>query len=165
MRVLSLHQPWAQLVANGSKQWETRSWSGPYRGPVAIHASASIPKDARALFWDEPLFREHLCTAYKRKHGDVVPDKLLDSLTKGSILAVGTLVQIARVEEIRADLSEPELAFGDYSDLRFAWQLADVVMLDQPIPAKGSLGLWEPPSEIKSKLQKIWEVNRAASAA
>ena len=38
MKALSLHQPWAWLVATGQKHYETRSWGTPYRGPLAIHA-------------------------------------------------------------------------------------------------------------------------------
>ena len=39
MKALSLKQPWAAMVANGTKTVETRSWSTSYRGPLAIHAS------------------------------------------------------------------------------------------------------------------------------
>ncbi|WP_339303996.1 hypothetical protein [Paenibacillus sp. FSL R5-0519] len=35
-----------------------------------------------------------------------------------------------------------EYHFGDYSDGRFAWQLDDVVQLQEPVPAKGQLSLW-----------------------
>lgn len=42
MKVLTLHQPWASLVALGVKTIETRSWSTSYRGPLAIHAGASF---------------------------------------------------------------------------------------------------------------------------
>lgn len=38
MKALTLHQPWATLVALGIKTVETRSWYTPYRGPLAIHA-------------------------------------------------------------------------------------------------------------------------------
>lgn len=38
MRAITLHQPWASLVAHGVKLDETRSWRTPYRGPLAIHA-------------------------------------------------------------------------------------------------------------------------------
>ena len=38
MKALTLYQPWATLVAIGAKKIETRSWSTPYRGPLAIHA-------------------------------------------------------------------------------------------------------------------------------
>lgn len=40
MRGLTLHQPWATLIARGAKHYETRSWSTRYRGPLAIHAGA-----------------------------------------------------------------------------------------------------------------------------
>ena len=40
VKVLTLTQPWATLVAIGAKKIETRSWSASYRGPLAIHAAA-----------------------------------------------------------------------------------------------------------------------------
>lgn len=40
MKVLTLWQPWASLIAAGVKTIETRSWRTSYRGPVAIHAGA-----------------------------------------------------------------------------------------------------------------------------
>lgn len=36
MRVLSVRQPWASLIASGKKPFEIRSWSTDYRGPVLI---------------------------------------------------------------------------------------------------------------------------------
>lgn len=38
MKALTLHQPWASLIAAGVKTIETRSWSTRYRGPLAVHA-------------------------------------------------------------------------------------------------------------------------------
>lgn len=38
MKGLTLHQPWASLIADGRKTFETRGWSHPYRGLIAIHA-------------------------------------------------------------------------------------------------------------------------------
>ncbi len=38
MKALTLHQPWASLIACGRKRIETRSWKTDYRGPLAIHA-------------------------------------------------------------------------------------------------------------------------------
>ncbi len=43
MRVLTLRQPWATLVAIGAKRIETRSWSTAYRGRILIHAGARPP--------------------------------------------------------------------------------------------------------------------------
>lgn len=39
IRLLSLWQPWASLIAMGVKKVETRHWSSPYRGLLAIHAA------------------------------------------------------------------------------------------------------------------------------
>lgn len=47
MKALTLHQPWASLIAVGAKKIETRSWSTSYRGPLAIHAAASVPTSVR----------------------------------------------------------------------------------------------------------------------
>jgi len=43
MKALTLHQPWASLIALGVKTIETRSWSTPYRGRLLIHAGAKTP--------------------------------------------------------------------------------------------------------------------------
>lgn len=48
MPALTLHQPWASLVALGVKTIETRAWSTLYRGPLAIHA-ASTSKGFQSL--------------------------------------------------------------------------------------------------------------------
>lgn len=41
MRVLSVRQPWASLIASGRKTIELRSWSTAYRGPVLIISGSS----------------------------------------------------------------------------------------------------------------------------
>ena len=42
MKVITLTQPWATLVAIGAKRIETRSWPTRYRGPLAIHAAIGL---------------------------------------------------------------------------------------------------------------------------
>lgn len=39
IKVLSLKEPWATLIASGVKKIETRSWKTTYRGELYIHAS------------------------------------------------------------------------------------------------------------------------------
>ena len=39
MRIVSIKQPWATLIARGLKDVENRTWATRYRGPVLIHAS------------------------------------------------------------------------------------------------------------------------------
>lgn len=44
VKAITLHQPWASLIAAGVKTIETRSWSTPYRGIIAIHAGVTMPR-------------------------------------------------------------------------------------------------------------------------
>ena len=41
---LTLHQPWASLIAAGVKTIETRSWSTKHRGRIGIHAGLRVPE-------------------------------------------------------------------------------------------------------------------------
>lgn len=41
MKVLSVKQPWASLIASGRKTIELRTWTTHYRGDILICASAS----------------------------------------------------------------------------------------------------------------------------
>ncbi len=46
MRVITLKQPWASLVAVGLKEYEFRNMNYSYRGKILIHAGKGIDKDA-----------------------------------------------------------------------------------------------------------------------
>ena len=39
MKTLAIRQPWATLIAEGTKTVEVRTWRTPYRGPLLIVAS------------------------------------------------------------------------------------------------------------------------------
>ena len=42
MKVLSIKEPFATLVKDGVKRYETRSWKTNYRGEIYIHASLGL---------------------------------------------------------------------------------------------------------------------------
>jgi hypothetical protein len=46
VKVLSIRQPWAYLIAQGDKDIENRSWPTRYRGPFLVHASSKINHEA-----------------------------------------------------------------------------------------------------------------------
>ena len=46
MKVLTLKQPFASLVASGKKEYEFRTWKTNYRGELLIHAGIGIDKKA-----------------------------------------------------------------------------------------------------------------------
>ena len=141
MKALSLTQPWASLVACGAKRIETRSWSTAYRGPLAIHAAMGFPAWAR---WVAFECRSHLELAghtIGEPRGE--RDRLIHDLPLGMVIATCRVVRCARTELIVSQISDQERAFGDYSSGRYAWMLADIVRLPEPIPVRGALGLWE----------------------
>jgi ASCH domain len=46
MKIITLRQPWAELVVSGVKNIENRGWSTAYRGPVLIHAGLHVEREA-----------------------------------------------------------------------------------------------------------------------
>lgn len=38
MKVITIKQPWATLIAKGYKEYEFRTWKTKYRGDILIHA-------------------------------------------------------------------------------------------------------------------------------
>lgn len=132
MKVCSLIQPWATLVVIGAKERETRSWPTSYRGPIAIHASAGMPKWAKDACRFPPI-QEALSKAGYKTWRD---------LPRGAILGVSEITGVQRIGPENTPPA-PEVYFGDYTPGRYQWFLGPARALPAPIPAKGSLGLWD----------------------
>lgn len=140
MKAITLIQPWATLIALGEKQFETRGWSTDHRGQLAIHAGKKIDFEACEF----PGIKATLA-----KHGIRDPR----DLPTGSVIAICSIfdcVKMAESRDIRFNASVPgykltpkEYAFGEYAPGRFAWILASLKKLNQPIPVKGAQRLWE----------------------
>ncbi|MFD5022241.1 ASCH domain-containing protein [Paenibacillus sp. NPDC058367] len=137
MKAITIIQPWATLIALGEKRFETRSWSTKHRGPLAIHAGKKIDKEACR----EPEIRKAL-----ERHGYTE-----DNLPTGAVVATCKLSDCLKSVDTWTDgyelegrklIYSPEYEFGDFTPGRFAWELANVNQLPEPIPAKGQQGLW-----------------------
>ena len=50
MKVITIKQPWATLIAEGYKEYEFRTWKTKYRGEILIHAGKGIDKKAIERF-------------------------------------------------------------------------------------------------------------------
>lgn len=140
-RGLTLTQPWAEAVALGHKQWETRSWTTRYRGLLAIHAAQGFPDSARKFAEQERALGR-------------IPARI----ARGAIIATARLVDVRPTDEVAIEVSGLERHLGDFSPGRWAWKLADVVRLEEPIGARGSLGLWRPDEETTRVLTASLEV-------
>lgn len=121
MKVLTIKQPYASLVANGYKKYEFRSWKTKYRGELYIHAGNGIDK----------------------KRMDMVKDYKLD-YPNGYIIAKVNLTDCILVdEEMSKKLRKenPKIYTHNYTGY-YAWKLEDVRILDNPVKARGKLSIW-----------------------
>ena len=128
MKVLSLTEPYATLIKNGMKTIETRSWKTSYRGKLYIHASSTkIPK------------------AYK-DNKELMSLVDINDLNYGNIICMCDLVDCVQMtDEFINDIKKNkknEYITGIYSNGRYAWIFKNIEILNNPIKAKGHLGIW-----------------------
>ena len=143
--VLSMHQPWASLLARGAKTIETRSWPPPdslVGQRIAIHATKQVVQFSqedvasaaeRALI---ERFNQRVAHHLGRDWHATVPT--------GSIIATAT-VRGRRMVRYEGDLpdNEDERLFGEYAYGRWLWHMDQIEELEEPIPARGYPTLWK----------------------
>ena len=131
MKVLTIKQPWATLIAEGYKQYEFRTWNTKYRGDILIHAGLSCDKEALKRF-------EHLNLEYP----------------KGCIVAKATLTDSIYIDKEFVRIVGPTnplvykniINKGDWKG--YGFKLENIKKI-KPIPIKGQLGLWNYEGEIE----------------
>jgi hypothetical protein len=138
VKALPLWQPWATLVAVGAKRGETRSWAPPdslVGQRIAIHACRTTRALELCVVWP---FNRYIVDWTTLPLGAVVATCVLEKY-----------VQITSANSAALEDSKPEeFAFGDYTPGRFAWILRDVHRLLEPVPYRGSQGIFEIPDEL-----------------
>ncbi len=127
MKVLSIKEPWATLIASKQKYIETRSWKTLYRGELYIHASKKQINNK-----DEKI-QELL--------------KLLPTqeMNYGKIICKCELVDCIYMDEKfinEIKQNKQEYICGDYQIGRYAWVLEKTELMQPKIDAKGKLNIW-----------------------
>lgn len=125
IKALTISQPYASLIAGGSKIVENRTWDTRYRGPLAIHAGRGLQYLDRDQLADYP---------------------------HGGIIAVARLVACLNVTAIQTASPDTQIAgtIWTYRTLRdhahtegpWCWVLSDVRRC-RFIPCRGAQGLWD----------------------
>lgn len=124
MKVITVKQPYASLIAEGYKKYEFRTWNSKYRGEILIHAGKSIDKKAMKKF-------EHLNLSYPQ----------------GCIIARANIVDCVYIDKAMKDMlnrKDPLIYSGvvlDNTWKGYRFRLNNVKKIS-PIEAKGQLGLW-----------------------
>lgn len=121
MKVLTLKQPWASLVANGYKVYEFRSWKTKYRGEILIHAGCGVDKE-----WL-----------------DKVKDYGIDFPKKKILCKVVLEDCIEMDDELNKEiLNLDKNVYGEKYRSGYAWKLGKVTKLDIGEEINGQLGMW-----------------------
>ncbi|MBU5672698.1 ASCH domain-containing protein [Paenibacillus brevis] len=143
MKAITILQPWATLIALGEKHYETRSWSTKHRGQIAIHAGKKIDKEACEVPEIKAALARHGYTADNLPTGAVVAIAELNECFKVMRDVLGGVVILqADTRATHFTTLDKEFSFGWYDSGRYAFQMDDIQKLDEPIPAKGQLGIW-----------------------
>jgi hypothetical protein len=117
MKVLSLKQPFAELILQGRKTIELRKWNTHFRGEFLIHASKNSDEESMKKFGFEKL-------------------------PCGFILGKANLIDVRHYlneEEFDKD-KNLHLASREWGD--FGFMLNNVARIE-PLPAKGKLNFWD----------------------
>lgn len=134
MKAITLHQPWASLIAVGAKKIETRSWAPPadlVGLRVGIHAGKKLVTFGPNSDFDR-MVAKYLGPNWEK------------NIPRGAVVATAILrrwQQMTR-ENTHVWPEGDENLFGEYAVGRWMWHLADVHKLEIPVPARGYQGLW-----------------------
>ena len=135
MKAITLWQPWASLISAGVKRIETRSWSAPAAllgERIAIHAGKTVFSVGDGAIFDRRV-DVVLGPGWKR------------NIPRGAVVATAVLAGCEEMSEgnpERWPCGDEEL-FGDYGVGRFMWRLAEVELVEPPVPATGHPGFWD----------------------
>jgi len=126
-KALSVKQPWAGLIAQGTKTIETRKWATNYRGPLLICASLKPDVPGVCYCVGRGYVQAGPCVAYQ-----------------GGVALC--LVDMLGCERITREHSSARLeadACCPVHEGLVAWHLGNVRRLKPPLPeVKGKLGLF-----------------------
>ena len=121
IRVITLKQPWASLVANGLKIYEFRNMNYSYRGKILIHAGKGFDKAAM----------------------ERVKDYNLDYPT-AKILAEVEIVDCIKIDnnfnEMINKLNSP--VYGNKKRTGYAWKLKNINKINIDKTINGKQGIW-----------------------
>lgn len=129
MKVITIKQPFASLIAGGLKRYEFRTWKTKYRGDILIHAGKSVDKKAMDKFKHLGLDYPTGCIIAKAAISDCI---YIDDVMKRKLNEENYLVYSGVVK--------------DSNWIGYGFFLENVEKI-KPIYVNGKLSLWDYPYE------------------
>lgn len=124
MKVLTIKQPFATLIAEGIKQYEFRTWRTKYRGQLLIHAGKGIDKKA--------------IEKYKKYNLEYPSSCIIAKVTLTDCIKIDEEAKIILKEKNEFVYSN---AINSENDNLYGFKLENVEKIDL-IVINGKLGLW-----------------------
>lgn len=126
MKVITVKQPFATLIAEGLKEYEFRTWRTKFRGDILIHAGKGIDKKAMERY-------KHLNLEYP----------------SGKIIAKATITDCVYVDDNlkeKLQQKDPLVYYGilqkDSKWDGYGFKLENIEKIE-PIEINGKLSLWD----------------------
>lgn len=126
MKVITVKQPFATLIAEGLKEYEFRTWRTKFRGDILIHAGKGIDKKAMERY-------KHLNLDYP----------------SGKIIAKATITDCVYVDDKLKDELQVKDSLVYYGILQkdsdwdgYGFKLENIEKIE-PIEINGKLSLWD----------------------
>lgn len=120
IRVLSIRQPWADLILSGAKTVENRTWPTRWRGVLVVHAGRSIDRTG-----------QQVATTMGAQ---------VDPTPPTGYLGVVELTDVHR---------ERDQCCGQWAQFDVVhWRVARPHRFPHPIPGPGQRGLYRPPAAV-----------------
>lgn len=125
MKVITVKQPFATLIAEGLKEYEFRTWKTKYRGEILIHAGKGIDKKAMKRY-------EHLNLEYP----------------SGCIIAKAVITDCVIVDKKMKEELKRKNSLVYYGIINkdnwngYGFKIENVNKIN-PISINGKLSLWE----------------------
>jgi hypothetical protein len=117
MKALSIKQPFAELIVQGRKKIELRTWRTKFRGEFLVHASKVPDKGAMEKFGFEKL-------------------------PTGCIVGKANLIDVKEYKNEKECMKDKDLHLAHNGWGNFGFILKDVERVKE-IPCKGNLNFWE----------------------
>jgi hypothetical protein len=151
MKALSFRQPWAELILQGRKTMDLRTYNTSYRGPLAIHVPQKVENEAAGRFQLDP-----------------------SALVTGGIVGTADLVDVILLDEAAYESERDQhLAGRRFREGLYGWVLANPQRLPELLPMPGRRNLFNvdlkatamnapqpasPPPPSPKKRQPIYEL-------
>lgn len=126
MKVITIKEPFATLIAEGYKEYEFRTWKTKYRGEILIHAGKGVDKKAMEKFKGLNL-----------------------KYSSGKIIAKAILSDCVKIDDDARKMLSKKNEHLVYSSVisktnwdGYGFKLEHVEKID-PIEVNGQLGLWD----------------------